>query len=133
MYNQFNYELQCDGVPLNISEGPTLQGITFLNIPSTHGGTNMWGDSKARATSRKKRKEKMLLANREMSSVSSSSLIDPDLSAAVQGIIMAILISSNQPEFNIYPNSSSISLYFIFFGRIKVKTIILNPSLDINL
>ena len=48
----------------------------------------MWGDSKARATSRKKRKEKMLLANREMSSVSSSSLIDPDLSAAVQGIIM---------------------------------------------
>ena len=99
MYNQFNYELQCDGVPLNISEGPTLQGITFLNIPSTHGGTNMWGDSKARATSRKKRKEKMLLANREMSSVSSSSLIDPDLSAAVQGTIMKIIISCNQPKF----------------------------------
>ena len=37
---------QCDGVPLNLSEGPPLQGITFLNIPSTHGGTNMWGDSK---------------------------------------------------------------------------------------
>ena len=43
----------------------------------------------------------MLLANREMSSVSSSSLIDPDLSAAVQGIIMTILISSNQPKFQI--------------------------------
>ena len=47
----------------------------------------MWGDSKARSTSRKKKREKMLSINREMSSVSTSSVIDPDLSAAVQGIL----------------------------------------------
>ena len=46
----------------------------------------------------------MLLANREMSSVSSSSLIDPDLSAAVQGTIMKIIISCNQPKFQILIN-----------------------------
>jgi len=46
-----NIELICDGVPINLAEGPPLQGITFLNIPSTHGGTNMWGESKARKLS----------------------------------------------------------------------------------
>ena len=39
---------QCDGISLNLADGPALQGISLLNIPSTHGGTNMWGDSKAR-------------------------------------------------------------------------------------
>jgi len=39
---------QCDGVALNLADGPPLQGISFLNIPSTHGGTNMWGESKAK-------------------------------------------------------------------------------------
>jgi hypothetical protein len=40
---------QCDGISLNLADGPALQGISLLNIPSTHGGTNMWGDSKARS------------------------------------------------------------------------------------
>jgi hypothetical protein len=45
----FPYVLQCDGISLNLADGPALQGISLLNIPSTHGGTNMWGDSKARS------------------------------------------------------------------------------------
>ena len=48
----------------------------------------MWGDSKARSTSKRKKKEKTLSSHsREMSSVSSTSAIDPDLSAAVQGTL----------------------------------------------
>jgi len=38
-------EIVCDGKPLQLTDGPQLQGIALLNIPSTHGGTNMWGDS----------------------------------------------------------------------------------------
>merc|ERR1712038_1767788 len=77
---QENLEIICDGITLQLSEGPSLQGIAILNIPSTHGGTNMWGDSKAKA-SRKKKKE----GDRECSSTSSlGDLID--LSGAVQDI-----------------------------------------------
>ncbi len=75
--------MQCDGVSLNLSEGPPLQGITFLNIPSTHGGTNMWGDSKARrrrSSASKKSKKKQDQA------ASFSSVTDIDLSLAVQGM-----------------------------------------------
>lgn len=74
--------LQCDGVPLNLSDGPTLQGIALLNIPSTHGGTNMWGDSKARRIKKKRKKKR----KKESNSVNSvSSITDIDLSSAVQG------------------------------------------------
>jgi len=77
---QENLQIICDGITLQLSEGPSLQGIAILNIPSTHGGTNMWGDSKAKA-SRKKKKE----SDREYSSTSSlGDLID--LSGAVQDI-----------------------------------------------
>ena len=79
--------LQCDGVPLNLAEGPQLQGITFLNIPSTHGGTNMWGDSKARrrrssASKKSKKKQQQLMEQ----GASFSSVTDIDLSLAVQGM-----------------------------------------------
>merc|ERR1711953_1330507 len=77
-------ELICDGVPLNLTDGPPLQGITFLNIPSTHGGTNMWGDSKTRrrrSSSSKKNKKKQ-----QDQAASISSVTDVDLSLAVQEI-----------------------------------------------
>ena len=73
--------MQCDGVTLNLCDGPTLQGIALLNIPSTHGGTNMWGDSKARRLKKKKKKK----SGGKESNNSVSSITDVDLSAAVQG------------------------------------------------
>ena len=87
-----NIELVADGVPLNLADGPTLQGIALLNIPSTHGGTNMWGDSKAKRKSGiKKMKKKAKKAAKEKACGSSketcseTSVSEVDLSAAVQG------------------------------------------------
>ena len=50
--------LQCDGKPLALTEGPQLQGIALLNIPSTHGGTNMWGDSSVKARQHRKKSKR---------------------------------------------------------------------------
>ena len=70
---------QCDGVSLPLTGGPQLQGIALLNIPSTHGGTNMWGDSKSKFSRKKVKKDGELS--------SSSSLGDLiDLSGASQDI-----------------------------------------------
>lgn len=80
---QENLEIICDGITLQLSGGPSLQGIAILNIPSTHGGTNMWGDSKTKA--QRKRIQKKQKEDQEYSSASSlGDLID--LSGAVQDI-----------------------------------------------
>ena len=42
---------------LQLTGGPHLQGIALLNIPSTHGGTNMWGDSVSKFSRKKVKKD----------------------------------------------------------------------------
>jgi len=75
-------------VSLELANGQALQGIALLNIPYTHGGSNLWGENhgKKRSSStttripiRKKDKEKDL---------STSSFNSVDLSAAIQGMYL---------------------------------------------
>lgn len=74
-------DIMCDGVSLELSNGPSLQGIAVLNIPSIYGGSNLWGDNaSSRRRSRSKRRKKH---DRDISTNSFNSV---DLSSAVQDI-----------------------------------------------
>ncbi|CAG9829310.1 unnamed protein product [Diabrotica balteata] len=68
----------CDDQSLDLANGPPLQGIALLNIPYTHGGSNLWGEHLS-STRRKKPKKKQ-------KELSTSSFNSVDLSVAIQDI-----------------------------------------------
>uniref|UniRef100_A0A904A5G2 Diacylglycerol kinase n=1 Tax=Anopheles quadriannulatus TaxID=34691 RepID=A0A904A5G2_ANOQN len=77
-------EIVCDGVSLELANGPQLQGIALLNIPYTHGGSNLWGEHLSQKRMRKGPfRKKLKNSDKELSANSFNSV---DLSIAIQDI-----------------------------------------------
>ncbi|XP_052859614.1 diacylglycerol kinase 1 [Anopheles cruzii] len=79
-----NLDIVCDGVSLELANGPQLQGIALLNIPYTHGGSNLWGEHLSQKRMRKGPfRKKLKSSDKELSANSFNSV---DLSIAIQDI-----------------------------------------------
>ncbi|XP_033235067.1 diacylglycerol kinase 1 isoform X3 [Drosophila pseudoobscura] len=81
-------EIVCDGVALDLANGPHLQGVALLNIPYTHGGSNLWGEHLSQKRMRKSagpfgKSKKLKSSDKEFSATSFNSV---DLSVAIQDI-----------------------------------------------
>ena len=73
---------QCDGYSLDLANGPRLEGIALLNIPSIYGGTNLWGDN---PSAKKRRKAQKAAKKDKDKELSCSSMSSAELAIAVQG------------------------------------------------
>ncbi|EDW74532.1 uncharacterized protein Dwil_GK21353 [Drosophila willistoni] len=81
-------EIVCDGMALDLANGPHLQGVALLNIPYTHGGSNLWGEHLSQKRIRKSagpfgKSKKLKSSDKEFSATSFNSV---DLSVAIQDI-----------------------------------------------
>lgn len=81
------YCKQCDGVSLDLANGPHLQGVALLNIPYTHGGSNLWGEHLSQKRIKRsggpfRKGKKLMSRDKELSATSFNSV---DLSVAIQG------------------------------------------------
>lgn len=76
-------DIMCDGYSLDLHNGPSLEGIALLNIPSIYGGTNLWGDNPSQKKRRKAQKQMKKDKEKELSTSSMSSI---ELGIAVQDV-----------------------------------------------
>lgn len=72
---------------MDLANGPHLQGVALLNIPYTHGGSNLWGEHLSQKRIRKsagpfRKGKKLKSSDKELSATSFNSV---DLSVATQG------------------------------------------------
>lgn len=77
---------------LELANGPQLQGIALLNIPYTHGGSNLWGEHLSHKRLQRgpfKKAKKLRSSDKELSATSFNSV---DLSIAIQGDIPLFLL-----------------------------------------
>ncbi|XP_037034838.1 diacylglycerol kinase 1 isoform X2 [Bradysia coprophila] len=79
-------EIVCDGVSLDLANGPHLQGVALLNIPYTHGGSNLWGEHLSQKRIKRsggpfRKGKKLMSRDKELSATSFNSV---DLSVAIQ-------------------------------------------------
>ena len=72
---------QCDGYALDLSSGPSMEGIALLNIPSMYGGSNLWGES---ASLKKRKKATSAQSKDHDRECSSGSMSSTDLSFTIQ-------------------------------------------------
>lgn len=79
---------QCDGASLDLANGPRLEGIALLNIPSIYGGTNLWGEN----PSQKKRRKAQKAKKDKDKEFSTSSMSSAELAIAVQGERMLLIL-----------------------------------------
>ena len=79
--NLMSLSIQVDGCSLDLANGPSLEGIAILNIPSIYGGTNLWGEN----PSQKKRRKAQKLGKKEKErEFSTSSMSSAELAIATQ-------------------------------------------------
>uniref|UniRef100_A0AAY4C0P9 Diacylglycerol kinase n=1 Tax=Denticeps clupeoides TaxID=299321 RepID=A0AAY4C0P9_9TELE len=70
--------VECCGVQLDLSN-LHFQGIAILNIPSMHGGSNLWGESKKDSEGKDDRNLPEVITDRDMLKMSSQDLSDKRL------------------------------------------------------
>lgn len=74
--------LQCCGTPLDLG-GLSLEGVAVLNIPSMHGGSNLWGETKKVDTKGlPSMEEPEVIVDPDVLKVSSQGISSFDLSSA---------------------------------------------------
>lgn len=90
--------LQCSGTPLDLSS-LSLEGIAVLNIPSMHGGSNLWGETKKGDTKG--------MASQEEPEV----VVDPEILKVTSQGILSLFKTKGARE--IWSDSSAVSLNYL--------------------